>query len=141
LEAHQVEPLPASLVVTWSVKGPMRAPALAARPNPAHLALVKLEARLEAKGGELTLVTQNVDRLHQRAGSTRVLEMHGSVMRSRCSGPTCSLSPFVDNQVPGPVAETLIGPVEEILPEAVAMSDAHRGSQMTEVPSAGDNRR
>jgi NAD-dependent deacetylase len=102
LEAHQVESLPGSLPIIWSVKGPMRARALAARPNPAHLALVKLEARLVAAGGELTVVTQNIDGLHQRAGSTRVLEMHGSMMRSRCSGPNCSLPPFEDTQVPDP---------------------------------------
>ena len=102
LEAHQVESLPDSLPIIWSVKGPMRARAMATRPNPAHLALVKLEARLVAGGGELTVVTQNIDGLHQRAGSTRVLEMHGSMMRSRCSDPRCSLAPFEDTQVPGP---------------------------------------
>jgi NAD-dependent deacetylase len=102
LEAHQVESLPGSLPIIWSVKGPMRARALVARPNAAHLALVQLEAQLLARGGELVVVTQNIDGLHQRAGSTRVLEMHGSMMRSRCSGPRCSLPPFEDTQVPEP---------------------------------------
>ena len=46
-----------------------------ARPNAAHLAL----ARLEAAGRVQHLVTQNVDGLHQRAGSTRVVELHGTV--------------------------------------------------------------
>jgi len=102
LEAHQVESLPGSLPIIWSVKGPMRARALAASPNPAHLALVRLEAQLLARGGELVVITQNIDGLHQRAGSTRVLEMHGSMMRSRCADPRCSLPPFEDTQVPEP---------------------------------------
>lgn len=53
----------------------------AARPNPGHVAL----ARLEARTPDFTLVTQNVDGLHQRAGSRRVLELHGNLMRTRCS--------------------------------------------------------
>jgi len=50
-------------------------------PNAAHLALARLEAELP---GELTLVTQNVDDLHERAGSRRVLHMHGELLRARC---------------------------------------------------------
>ena len=50
-------------------------------PNPAHTALAELQ-RLKP---ELTLVTQNVDGLHQRAGSTRVIEFHGSIRRNKCS--------------------------------------------------------
>src|SRR4051794_28618353 len=42
---------------------------LAAAPNAAHFALARLEAELGAGGGELTLVTQNIDDLHERAGS------------------------------------------------------------------------
>jgi NAD-dependent SIR2 family protein deacetylase len=51
-----------------------------AHPNPAHTAL----ARLEAGGRVWRLVTQNVDGLHQRAGSARVLELHGSIHRVAC---------------------------------------------------------
>jgi NAD-dependent SIR2 family protein deacetylase len=51
-----------------------------ARPNRAHLAL----ARLETLGHVRALVTQNVDGLHQRAGSRRVLELHGSLDRAVC---------------------------------------------------------
>lgn len=100
LQAHQVESLPESLPIIWSVKGPMRARALTAQPNPAHLALVKLHTQLEARGGYLTLLTQNIDGLHQRAGSVQVLEMHGSMMRSRCSDSRCTLPPFEETQVP-----------------------------------------
>lgn len=53
---------------------------LAVEPNPGHLALVEL-AHLIPK---FTLVTQNVDGLHQQAGSQDVIELHGSLMRAKC---------------------------------------------------------
>lgn len=49
-------------------------------PNPAHVALARWQTRFE----EFTLVTQNIDGLHQRAGSRDVLELHGSIWRARC---------------------------------------------------------
>ncbi len=52
----------------------------AARPNPAHLAL----ARLEREGRLSAVVTQNIDGLHQAAGSRNVFELHGSVHRNHC---------------------------------------------------------
>lgn len=53
-----------------------------AEPNPAHLALVELE-----KMGKLRfLVTQNVDRLHERAGSAKVSDLHGRIDQVRCMG-------------------------------------------------------
>ncbi|HEX5334721.1 MAG TPA: NAD-dependent protein deacylase [Propionicimonas sp.] len=51
-----------------------------ARPNPAHLAL----ARLEEAGRLTAVITQNIDGLHQAAGSRTVLELHGSVHRNSC---------------------------------------------------------
>lgn len=51
-----------------------------AAPNPGHYALVELERRTP----EFTLITQNVDGLHQRAGSQRVLELHGNIHRTKC---------------------------------------------------------
>ena len=50
-------------------------------PNPAHHALAELEERL---GGDLLVVTQNIDDLHERAGSTRVLHMHGELLSALC---------------------------------------------------------
>lgn len=50
-------------------------------PNPAHFALAALERSVPA----FTLITQNVDGLHQRAGSARVVELHGNITRVRCS--------------------------------------------------------
>lgn len=52
------------------------------RPNPAHLALARLEDRWR---GSFLLVTQNVDNLHERAGSRNVLHMHGKLWEIRCS--------------------------------------------------------
>lgn len=51
-----------------------------ARPNPAHLAL----ARLEMAGKLTAVITQNIDGLHQAAGSRNVIELHGSVHRNSC---------------------------------------------------------
>ena len=52
-----------------------------AEPNPGHYALAALARQVP----RLTLVTQNVDGLHQRAGSTDVIEYHGSILRDRCT--------------------------------------------------------
>ncbi|OFX00489.1 MAG: NAD-dependent protein deacylase [Alphaproteobacteria bacterium RIFCSPHIGHO2_12_FULL_63_12] len=51
-------------------------------PNPAHVALARLEEKF---GAALTLVTQNVDDLHERGGSTRVIHMHGELKKARCA--------------------------------------------------------
>ena len=53
----------------------------AAQPNPGHVALAQLARQVP----RLTLVTQNVDGLHQRAGSPHVLEYHGNILRDRCT--------------------------------------------------------
>ncbi|OAG27834.1 Sir2 family NAD+-dependent deacetylase [Thermodesulfatator autotrophicus] len=50
-------------------------------PNPAHYALARLEREFP---GEVLLVTQNVDDLHERAGSRKVLHMHGELLKVRC---------------------------------------------------------
>jgi len=52
-----------------------------AKPNPAHLALAKLEGLGKLKA----VITQNIDGLHQEAGSKNVLELHGSVRRNHCT--------------------------------------------------------
>ncbi|KPL18087.1 MAG: NAD-dependent protein deacylase [candidate division Zixibacteria bacterium SM23_81] len=50
------------------------------KPNAGHLALRDLEEKFE----KFTLITQNIDGLHQRAGSRRVVELHGNIRRNRC---------------------------------------------------------
>ncbi len=57
---------------------------LDAKPNGAHFALARLEQGLAAEGGHLSLVTQNIDDLHERAGSKRVVHMHGELLKARC---------------------------------------------------------
>ncbi len=64
----------------WLYKKETYAEVAAARPNAAHLAL----ARLEAAGRLLGVITQNIDGLHQEAGSRRVLELHGTNRRVEC---------------------------------------------------------
>lgn len=58
---------------------------MACLPNPGHLALARMERELTARGGRFTLLTQNVDRLHQRAGSQNIVELHGTIMVWRCT--------------------------------------------------------
>ncbi|MBT8471971.1 MAG: NAD-dependent deacylase [Marinicaulis sp.] len=53
-------------------------------PNAAHLALGQLQAGLAARGGSLTLVTQNVDDLHERGGVENILHMHGELLKATC---------------------------------------------------------
>jgi len=60
-----------------------RAKAWAAQPNAAHLAIASLE-----QGFDVVVVTQNVDALHERAGSTRVLHVHGELAFARGTGPS-----------------------------------------------------
>ena len=57
---------------------------LAAAPNAAHAALARPEAELLARGGGLFLCTQNIDDLHERAGSRTVHHMHGELLKARC---------------------------------------------------------
>jgi NAD-dependent deacetylase len=51
------------------------------QPNAAHIALAKLQKEFN---GEVLLVTQNIDNLHERSGSTNVLHMHGELLKVRC---------------------------------------------------------
>lgn len=54
---------------------------LAAKPNAAHLALVELEQKYQVQ-----IITQNIDDLHERAGSKHVLHLHGEIMKARSTG-------------------------------------------------------
>jgi NAD-dependent deacetylase len=65
---------------------------LDARPNAAHRALVALEAWHTGRGGGFLLVTQNIDTLHEDAGSRRLVKVHGSADRFRCTRPGCELA-------------------------------------------------
>ncbi len=90
LETFRKDPLS-----VWRFMSETRRISAAARPNPAHLALAEMEVRLEAEQS-LTVITQNIDGLHRRAGSSRVIEFHGSVSRTRCSNHRCTFPAFED---------------------------------------------
>jgi len=64
----------------WRWYEERRATVRRSRPHPGHMALVELESLVP----ELVIATQNVDGLHQSAGSSRVIELHGNIMRSKC---------------------------------------------------------
>lgn len=82
----------------WQFWSDVRQKCLHAKPNPAHFALADWE-RLLRSDQTLTLITQNVDGLHQTAGSKNVIELHGSAFRTKCMNQSCSLEPFRDTEV------------------------------------------
>lgn len=67
-----------------------------AKPNAAHFALARLERALAERGGSLTLVTQNIDDLHERTGSASVIHMHGELLKARC-GRCDAVRPWLDH--------------------------------------------
>jgi NAD-dependent deacetylase len=67
--------------LVWEFYAMRRLKADEVKPNPGHIALMRMEFLVP----HFTLVTQNVDGLHQRAGSKRVIELHGNITRVRCS--------------------------------------------------------
>ncbi len=77
----------------WWAFGPMRTMAAGASPNPGHVALADAERQMPL-GGRFTVVTQNVDGLHRRAGSKNVIEYHGCIRRTRCT--KCETPPVDD---------------------------------------------
>ena len=74
--------------------------ASAARPNHAHFALARFEQALRER---LFLCTQNVDHLHEQAGSKKVVHMHGELFMSRCD--RCDRPPFEDRNLYDPPVE------------------------------------
>lgn len=60
-----------------------------AKPNPGHVAIAALEKFQLARGGDFLLVTQNVDTLHEQAGSKKMVKVHGTSDRFRCSRVGC----------------------------------------------------
>jgi NAD-dependent deacetylase len=89
-ETFRADPL-----AVWRFWSASRSICAEARPNAAHLALAALERALRPEQ-RMTIITQNIDGLHSRAGSSSVVEFHGNVGRTRCSNPACDLPPFAD---------------------------------------------
>jgi NAD-dependent deacetylase len=86
--------------LVWEFYSMRRRVGADAKPNPAHFVLAKLEQKLQDR---LFLCTQNVDDLHEQAGLTHVVHMHGELFKSRCD--TCSRPPFRDTNTYDPPAE------------------------------------
>ena len=89
-EAWQRDP-----AAVWAFYSQRRAQGQKANPNPAHRALAELERLLP---GRFFLCTQNVDDLHERAGSVNLLHMHGELAKSRCERE-CGAAPVGDTRV------------------------------------------
>ncbi len=71
----------------------------AAQPNAAHITLAALE-----KDFDVHIITQNIDDLHERAGSTRVLHLHGEIFKMRSEGDESLVSPVTGDMVLGQLA-------------------------------------
>jgi NAD-dependent deacetylase len=87
--------------MVWEFYEMRRRSMLSVEPNAGHRAVAELETLFE----DVTVVTQNIDGLHQRAGSTRVLEVHGSLWRAGClerCGRTVDPFPFPAPELPPP---------------------------------------
>ncbi len=67
-----------------------------AEPNAGHLSLVEMERKIP----EFTLITQNVDGLHRRAGSQTILELHGNLFRTKCSNKNTVVKTWDSTEVP-----------------------------------------
>lgn len=76
------------LPTLWRIWNHVRATAAASPPTPAHRALTALQTAAHARGATLTVLTQNVDGLHDKAATTGTVELHGSLHRVRCT--SCS---------------------------------------------------
>jgi NAD-dependent deacetylase len=108
----------------WRFYAPRFAMLTSVEPNPAHLALAELERR----GLVRAVVTQNIDLLHERAGSREVVEVHGSIRTSSCPGcgavyPLDEVAPLVEahGAPPCPACGAILKPgvvfFDELLPE------------------------
>jgi NAD-dependent deacetylase len=105
----------------WRALGPIRAALASAAPTAAHRALATYRAP-----GSLTIVTQNVDGLHERAGSGGVIALHGRLLRTRCTA--CEAPPFDDvvahaSAPPCPACGGLLRPDVVLFEEALGADE------------------
>lgn len=87
--------------LVWEFYSARRAAGAKAEPNPAHFALATLETQL---GERFFLCTQNVDDLHERAGSARLVHMHGELSKAHCEND-CGRPPIQDRTIYKSLAE------------------------------------
>lgn len=90
--------IPEMLPEMWVAYGKAQRGLQGVQPNAGHLALANWQ-RKWGDSRQITLVTQNVDGLHQLAGSQGVIEIHGSLNETRCSNPDCTSEPFLDLEI------------------------------------------
>jgi NAD-dependent deacetylase len=81
--------------LVWEFYSERRAQGAKAQPNPAHIALAELEEQL---GDRFFLCTQNVEDLHERAGSLRLVHMHGELAKAHCEWE-CGQAPVEDHAI------------------------------------------
>lgn len=105
-----------------------------AKPNAGHRALVGMERNIP----EFTLITQNVDGLHRRAGSHNILELHGNLFRTKCANEGSVIESWESEAIPPrcPCCGGLLRPdvvwFGEMLPHG-ALRDAQHAAQQAEV--------
>lgn len=95
---------------------------LSKQPNAAHLAIAECERRFVREGRSMKVVTQNIDELHITAGSTDVIQIHGSLFKVRCvkcgvskvnrDNPICAA--LADKGAPDPDTQDAFIPVDEL---------------------------
>ncbi len=90
--------------LVWEFYHYRREVMLEKQPNPAHMAIAEAEQRLKSQGKRLVVITQNIDQLHQRAGTEHLLELHGSLFRTLCTN--CA---DVAQNYDSPICEALRG--------------------------------
>lgn len=104
------------------------------QPNPAHKAIAEMERYFD----NFLLITQNIEGLHQRAGSTKMVELHGNLNRNKCSrcGIMIDILPVSDEVPPRCRCGGLIRPdvvwFGEMLPES-ALKQAWRAPERTDI--------
>lgn len=110
----------------------------AAAPNAAHLALARLQRHVEAEDGDFMLVTQNVDNLHEKAGSAQVVHMHGELASALCG--VCGVRGYWDKDLSGESECWSCGAIGALRPDVVwfgempyGMDDIHRRLQQADL--------
>ena len=121
-EISHADRLPEALAALWAAWGPMRRAVAAATPNAAHGAIAELARRHPG----VSVVTQNVDGLHQAAGTPDVAELHGNLARSRCVAG-CGTPTWADPDPPDgvPTCPGCGGPARPDMVLFGEMPDAH----------------
>uniref|UniRef100_A0A8C8XMN8 NAD-dependent protein deacylase sirtuin-5, mitochondrial n=1 Tax=Panthera leo TaxID=9689 RepID=A0A8C8XMN8_PANLE len=90
--------------LVWEFYHYRREVMLSKEPNPGHLAIAECEARLRGQGRRLVVITQNIDELHRKAGTKNLLEIHGSLFKTRCT--SCGV---VAENYKSPICPALLG--------------------------------